>query len=121
NVAVNDPATAEGIARGIRRFSSDLIMVCLAGSRLLGAGEAAGLRVASEAFADRGYLPDGQLQSRREPGSLLKDPVQMAERAAGLARDGAVTAVDGSRLSLHVDTICLHGDTPDAGRLGAAI
>src|SRR5262249_27522890 len=99
----------------------DLIMVALAGSAMIPAGETAGLRVASEAFADRAYTPDGQLQSRRVPGSLLRDPAQIARRAVELARDGGVVAVAGTRLPLRADTICLHGDTPEAGTLGRAI
>ena len=72
--------------------------------------EEAGLRVLPEAFLDRAYLPDGGLVPRHRPGALLDDVEEIAERAVRLARDGLVTAVDGSTLRLAPATLCLHGD-----------
>ena len=108
------PDVARAIAEGVRRFDPSLVLVGAAGSLLLEAGLEAGLPVAGEGFADRRYRPDGTLVSRKEPGALLCDPDEAAEQAVHLARDGWVTASDGSRVSLRPDTICLHGDTPGA-------
>jgi UPF0271 protein len=114
NRAAADPETAAAIARAVRRCGADLILVGLAGSALLDAGRDARLRVAAEAFPDRAYEPDGTLRSRSLPDAVLIDSGAIAERAVRMARDGAVTAVDGSTVSLRADTLCLHGDNPGA-------
>jgi UPF0271 protein len=115
NLAVGEPAIAAAIARGVASFSRDLILVGLAGSVAMAeAAQAAGLRFAAEAFADRVYNPDSTLQSRRFAGSLITDPARAAAQAVSIARDGLVVAHDGTRLALHADTLCLHGDNPAA-------
>jgi UPF0271 protein len=114
NRAATDARLAQTVARAVRRVSQELVLVGLAGSALVGAGRAAGLAVADEAFPDRAYEADGSLRSRRLSGAVLTDSAAVAERAVAMARDGAVTAVDGSRLELGADTLCLHGDTPGA-------
>jgi UPF0271 protein len=115
NLAVGEPAIAAAIARGVARFSSDLVLVGLAGSVAMAeAAQAAGLRFAAEAFADRVYNPDGTLQSRQIAGSLITDPARAATQAVSIARDGLVVAHDGTRLALHAGTLCLHGDNPAA-------
>ena len=114
NMAARDAALAAAIARAVRDFDPALRLVGLAGSALVEAGHAAGLAVAAEAFADRGYRADGSLQPRNEPGALLDDADRACAQALGIVRDGAVAAVDGSRVTLHADTLCLHGDGPHA-------
>jgi len=121
NVAARDVEMARAVVRGVARAGSDLILVGLAGSALLEAAREAGLAVASEGFADRAYNPDGTLRSRRLPGALLESPAAAAEQALRIARDGTVTAHTGEEVSLHVDTICLHGDTPAAVEIAQAI
>ncbi|HEY7370323.1 MAG TPA: 5-oxoprolinase subunit PxpA [Thermoanaerobaculia bacterium] len=105
---------ARAIARGVQRCRAGLILVGPAGSRVLDIGREIGLPVAGEAFADRRYGPDGTLVSREQKNALLTDPLEAADQAVSIARDGRVTASDGSRVSLRADTICLHGDTPGA-------
>jgi 5-oxoprolinase (ATP-hydrolysing) subunit A len=95
--------------------------VGLAGSKLLEAAAQIGLPNAGEAFADRRYLPDGALMPRSKPGSVLTDPAEAAEQALRIARDGFVVAADGSRLHVSAKTLCLHGDTPGAPRIAAAV
>ena len=121
NRAARDRSVAETIARAVRRCGSELVVVGLAGSALLDAGQAAGLAVAAEGFPDRAYEPDGSLRSRRLPGAVLADSAAVARRAVMMARDGAVLAVDGSSVRLEVDTLCLHGDTPGAAEHAAAV
>jgi UPF0271 protein len=121
NVAARDVETARAIVRGVARAGFDLILVGLAGSALVEAAREAGLAVASEGFADRVYNPDGTLRSRRLPGALLESPAAAAEQALRIARDGMVSSHTGEEISLHVDTICIHGDTPAAVEIAQAI
>jgi UPF0271 protein len=121
NRAAHDPAVAESIATAIRRAAPDLVLVGLAGSALLHAGVAAGLQVASEAFADRAYEADGSLRSRRLDGAILATPAAVARQALGIVRDRRVTAHDGRSVAVRADTICIHGDTPGAADYAAAV
>jgi UPF0271 protein len=121
NAAAKDIEMARAIARGVARVRSDLILVGLAGSVLIEAAQEAGLRVAREGFADRAYNPDGTLRSRKLPGAVIEEPAMAAERAVRIARDGSVVAYTGEEVSLRVDTICVHGDTPTAVEIVRAI
>ncbi len=121
NRAARDRAAADGIARAVRRFSSELVLVGLAGSELLAAGRDAGLTVAAEAFADRAYEADGGLRSRRLDGAVLDDPAAAAAQAVAIVREGAVRAHDGAMLEVRADTLCVHGDLPGAAARAAAI
>jgi 5-oxoprolinase (ATP-hydrolysing) subunit A len=115
NQAAVDPVLARAIARGVARAGRDLVFVGLAGSRpMREAAEAEGLRFAGEAFVDRRYEPDGTLQSRRVPGSVLTDPAAAAAQAVRLAREGVAVAADGSEVRVEAETFCLHGDLPSA-------
>jgi UPF0271 protein len=121
NRAAREIDLAHAIARGVRRYRQDLVLVGLAGSHLIRAAEELGLPAAGEAFADRRYLPNGALMPRTQPGSVLTNPADAAEQALHIARDGFVTTSDGSRLSVEAKTLCLHGDTPGAPRIAAAV
>ena len=110
NQAAKDRKLADAIARAMKRFSRDLILVGLAGSGLVEAGADAGLRVAHEAFPDRAYNPDGSLMSRNLPGALIEDPQLVAQNAVRLAREGIRF---GERVMMP-DTLCLHGDNAHA-------
>ncbi len=121
NVAARDRAVAGAIARGVRRFSGDLVLVGLAGSALLEAGHEEGLTVAAEAFADRAYEPDGSLRPRHLSGAVLHDPQQAAHQALGIVRDGGVRTSDGSWFPVRADTLCIHGDTPGAPIVARAV
>lgn len=117
NQAARDPALAEAIARAVRSFDHQLILVGLAGSALVAAGRAAGLRVAQEGFADRGYAPDGSLLPRHLLGAVLTAPADAAAQAVQLAQQGV--SVDGQRCP--VDTLCIHGDHPHAPAIAQAV
>jgi UPF0271 protein len=118
--AIHAP-TAAAIADAVRRFDASLTLLGLADSHLLKEAEAAGLRTAPEAFADRRYEPDGTLVRRTDTDAVLTDASAVADQALGLARDGTVTARDGTLLTLHPHSLCLHGDTPNAPALLGAI
>jgi UPF0271 protein len=112
---------AEAIARAVASFDGTLVLVGLPESELLTAGARLGLRVAREAFADRSYEPDGTLTPRHLADAVLSEPGRAAMRAVGMIRDHKVVARDGSSIPIQVDTICVHGDTPDAAGLAAAV
>ncbi|HXD12208.1 MAG TPA: 5-oxoprolinase subunit PxpA [Anaerolineales bacterium] len=106
NQAAKDRVLAMSIARAVKRFSGNLILVGLAGSRLIEAGLEVGLRVANEGFPDRNYNPDGTLVSRTKPNAIIEAPEDVAKHALELIQDGILFG--GKRV--HVDTLCLHGD-----------
>jgi UPF0271 protein len=121
NMAARDAALAAAIARAVVAFDRSLILFGPPDSELLKAGDAAGLRVAAEGFADRAYESDASLASREQPGSLIDDPGVVVARAVRMAKDGTVVAVDGSVLRLDIDTLCVHGDTPGCDQLAAKL
>lgn len=114
NMAVRDPALAEAVTHAMLAVDRTLLLFAPAGSALADAAKAIELRVAREVFADRNYLPDGSLVPRTRPDALLHDAEEAAERVLRMLRDKVVRAVDGSDVALEVDTICLHGDKPEA-------
>jgi UPF0271 protein len=121
NVAVRDRSVADAIARAIALVDPALILFGLPASELIAAGKAAGLRTACEAFADRAYRPDGTLVPRTQPGAVIDDAAQVLARVATIALERAVIAIDGTRVPITLDTICVHGDTPGAAALAARI
>jgi UPF0271 protein len=121
NQAAKQIELARTIAGTVRRFRSSLVLVGLCGSKLIQAAEECGLPVAREAFADRRYLGDGTLMPRTRDGSVIDDPEQAAAQAALIATQGTVIAEGGQRIPLEADTVCLHGDTPSARVIAAAI
>jgi UPF0271 protein len=117
NMAARDAVLANAIARAVRDFDPQLRLFGLAGSALIEAGKALGLAVASEAFVDRRYRADGSLQPRREVDAVIEDMDQALAQALAIARDGVVHTLDGQRVQLHADTLCLHGDGAHAVQL----
>ena len=117
NMAARDRALADAIAGAVRAFDPSLILFVLPSSELHRAGEAAGLTVAPEGFADRAYEPDGSLTPRSRPGAVIHDAAAVVQRAVRMATEGLVRATDGSEIALSVTTICTHGDTPGAPEL----
>ncbi|NGY57686.1 LamB/YcsF family protein [Lentzea sp. NEAU-D13] len=112
NATVHHEKQAEAVVNGAKAFR-DLPILGLPGSRLLEKAEAAGLRPVQEAFADRGYTPQGTLVPRSEPNALLTDSAQIIERARRL-QHGEIVAVDGTVIKTRAESLCVHGDTPGA-------
>src|SRR5262245_53868123 len=121
NMAVRDAQLADAIARATVAVDRSLILFGLPGSELIAAGQRAGLRTAREGFADRAYKRDGTLVPRSEPGAVIEDPEVVVSRAVSMARDRTISAIDGSRITLEVETICVHSDTPGAAMLASRI
>jgi UPF0271 protein len=121
NTIVTHEAHAKAVVSAVKAFGTDLPLLLLPGSVALRKAEAAGLRGVSEAFADRAYNPDGTLVSRREPGAVLHDEQDVASNMVRLATEGTITARDGSTIRPGAESICVHGDTPGAVSMAAAI
>jgi UPF0271 protein len=121
NVACEDDMTARAIASAIKAVDPTLIFVVLANSKLMQAGDAAGLPLVHEVFADRAYEDDGNLVSRKKPGAVLHDPALIAERVLRMAQDGAVVSVTGKVIKMRTDTVCIHGDTAGAVEIARGV
>ncbi len=121
NTAADDPALAQAICEATRAVDPALAVVCLASSRMAEVARSMGMTCVEEAFADRAYTPQGALVSRRTPGAVIKDAAAVAERASKMVRERRVVALDGTVVPLDPGTLCVHGDTPGAERLAAAI
>jgi 5-oxoprolinase (ATP-hydrolysing) subunit A len=121
NQAVRDLELARAIADGVARWSRKVVLMGLAGSQMLEVFRNAGFTVAAEAFADRRYEPDGSLRSRKFEDSLLRNPADAARQALRIVEQGSVIASDGSEVFLKAQTICIHGDTPGAPQIAAAV
>jgi UPF0271 protein len=120
-MAVRNRLLADAIARATAAIDRTLVLLGLPGSELIEAGRRAGLRTASEGFADRAYQPDGTLVPRTQAGAVIDDAETVVDRAVMMAREHAVIAIDGSRVTIDVETICVHGDTPGAAALATRI
>lgn len=120
NLAVLDRTMADAIVAGVREFDPELIVMAY-GGELIRAAEARGMTVGYEAFADREYLPDGTLVSRREPNAVLHDTDRIVGRAITMVKEQRVTAMNGEVIPLRVDTICVHGDTTGAAAIAQAL
>jgi len=121
NMACRDEAMAEAIAKAVLAFDPTLVLFGLPGSALLQAGLDAGLPVAAETFADRAYHADGSLAPRSEPGSVIHEVDMVVARAVRMVCEETVVASDGTSMRVEADTLCLHGDTPGAAVLAAAV
>lgn len=114
NIAARDAAMADAVADAVRATDVSLVLFALAGSELIRAGSERGLRVASEVFADRTYQRDGSLTPRSRPDALITDEDTAITQVLRIIREGVVRATDGSEVRLRADTVCLHGDGPQA-------
>jgi len=110
NQAVKEPELAEALCEAVRRFDPSLRFFGLAGSNMIDAARRAGLVPVEEVFADRGYMPDGSLVPRSQPGALIESEEQSIAQTLSLVRDRRVTAIDGSIVPVNAQTVCLHGD-----------
>lgn len=114
NLASKDVVVATAIAEAVYAVNPKFVLFGLAGSELVRAGEKVGLRVAQEVFADRTYQPDGTLTPRSHANAMIHDADLAVERVLRMVTEGKVTAVDGQDISIQADTVCVHGDEPEA-------
>ncbi len=121
NQAVHNRDLAQAIAEGVNRWSNSVTLVGLAGSPMLSVFREAGFAVAAEAFADRRYECDGTLRSRKHSDALIHDPEEAAQQALSIADRGVVRAHGGREVAVNAQTLCIHGDTPGAPQMAAAV
>ncbi|WP_218027165.1 LamB/YcsF family protein [Cellulosimicrobium cellulans] len=121
NAIVHHEVQARAVVDAVRAYDPALHVVGLSGSEVLRLADAAGVPTVREAFADRGYLPTGELVPRGLPGAVVHDAEQVARRVVELATSGTVPAADGSSLRVEADSVCVHSDTPGAVGLLSAV
>ncbi len=121
NMAAENEDYAMAIGQAIKTVDRDLIYVALAGSEMEKAAQKLGLRLAREGFSDRHYVNDGNLASRALAGTVIKDPEFAAEHTLRMVLDGEVRAMNGDRIEVQVDSLCVHGDEPTAIAVAAAV
>jgi 5-oxoprolinase (ATP-hydrolysing) subunit A len=121
NTIVTDRDQARAVAEAVLAVDPTLPVLGLADSVFFAEAQERGLRSVAEAFADRAYLPNGRLVSRREPDAVLHDAAAIAHRVATMVADGSLVAIDGSTISITAESICVHGDSPGAVQIANAV
>jgi len=121
NMAANDEALSEAMARAVRDLGGGVMLYALSNSTMMQVAKRAGIPVLGEVFADRGYADDGTLAPRGKPGAMIEDAAVAAERALAMVEKGYVTSLSGKPIPVSADTLCLHGDQPGAVAFGRAI
>ena len=121
NTIVNNHGQARAVAEAVHAVDPSLPVLGLSGSVFFAEAKELGLRTVPEAFADRAYRSDGQLVSRRERNAVLSDVAEIADRVASMVTTGRVAAVDGSTIPVTVESVCVHGDSPDSVQIARAV
>jgi UPF0271 protein len=121
NMAARDVELAEAIARATQELGAGVMLYALAGSAMIAAAEARGVRAVSEVFADRSYQADGALTPRGEPGAMITDEAAAVAQAVMMIEEGQVLTRSGTKIGVAAGTLCLHGDQPGAVRFAAAL
>jgi len=121
NKAAENHSVAAAIAQAIKMVDAELAMVCLSNSAMVSAAQDAGIPYVEEVFADRAYTQDGKLVPRRCEGAVLHDPALVAQRVLEMVTKKSVITIDGAEIPLKAETICVHGDTPEAFEMIKAI
>jgi UPF0271 protein len=121
NTIVTNREQARAVAEAVCAVDSGLPVLGLAGSVFFDEARRLGLRTVAEAFADRAYQPDGKLLPRNETGAVLHNPEEIASRVLTMVESGTVAASDGTHISIEVESVCVHGDSPGAVGIAAAV
>jgi UPF0271 protein len=121
NLAADDREVAGAVVRAAKAVDPGLVILAIAGTEIERAADGNGMRAAREIFADRAYTPLGRLVPRTQPGAVIHDPETAAARVLNMLKEGAIIAVDGTRVPVGIDSVCVHGDTPGAVALAGAV
>ncbi|WP_020187399.1 5-oxoprolinase subunit PxpA [Methylopila sp. 73B] len=121
NLAAAEREVADAVAKAVKAVDPTLALLAIALTAQVPAGEAAGLAVHQEIFADRGYDEAGQLIARGQPGALLQDADEAADRAIAMVEEGAIVTTSGARLKTPIRSICVHGDSDHAVAMARAV
>ncbi len=120
NMAANDEALSEAMVRAAKDLGGVMLYV-LSKSKNYEKAKSMGVPVAGEVFADRGYADDGTLAPRDRPGGMIEDAGQCVKQALAMIEEGYVTSLSGKRVPVSAETLCLHGDQPDAVAFAKAL
>jgi UPF0271 protein len=121
NLSAKDPAIAKAIAAAVKDYNSKLILFGLSGSHSISEAKNIGLKTASEVFADRSYQDDGSLTPRSQPNALIETADAVIKQVLQMIKEGTVTTVSGKKIPIIAETICIHGDGPQAVAFAKAI
>jgi UPF0271 protein len=121
NTVVTNREQAAAVAAAVHLVDPALPVLGMAGSAFFDEAARLGMRTVAEAFADRAYRPNGQLVSRREPGALLHDPAEIAQRVVAMVTSGKVDAIDGTQIDVGAESVCVHGDSPGAVQIATSV
>lgn len=121
NTIAVEQEQARAVAAAVHAVDPGLPVLGLAGSAFFAEAKRLGLRTVAEVFADRAYLPDGQLVPRHHGSAVLREPEEIADRVAVMVRTGQVSAIDGSMIDVDAESICVHGDSPGAVQIATAV
>ena len=121
NMAADGGDLAKAICQAVLDVDPELVLVVLAGTSWVDVAKGMGVRVAREVFADRALNSDGTLVPRSEPGSVIHDVEEVIRRSIKMVVEGKATAIDGQEIEVQADTLCLHGDTPEAAEMAVAL
>jgi UPF0271 protein len=121
NMAANDEPLSEAMVRAVKDLGGGVMLYALSRSKNYETAKRAGIPVAGEVFADRGYSDDGTLAPRDRPGGMIEDPAKAVQQALAMVEEGYVTGLSGKRVAVSADTLCLHGDQPGAVAFAKAI
>ena len=121
NTITVEQEQARAVAAAVHAVDPGLPVLGLAGSAFFAEAKRLGLRTVAEVFADRAYLPDGQLVPRHHGSAVLREPEKIADRVAVMVRTGQVSAIDGSMIDVDAESICVHGDSPGAVQIATAV
>jgi 5-oxoprolinase (ATP-hydrolysing) subunit A len=114
NMAAMDEGLSEAMVKAVKDLGSEVILYALSQSRNFEIAKKSGIKVAGEVFGDRGYADDGTLAPRDKPGGMIEDAAASAKQVLGMIEEGYVTSLNGKRVPVAADTLCLHGDQPGA-------
>ena len=121
NMASVDAEMAQACYEAALQVAPDIIIMVLAATAMEDVVKDLGCAYAAEIFADRAYNDDATLVDRSLPGAVLHDANAAATRIVGMVQEGAIIAQSGHRIPTRIDTICLHGDTPEAVAIATAV
>lgn len=121
NMASEDADLARAAYSAALKVDPDVILLVLAGTAQERVARDLGAQWAGEIFADRGYNDDATLVTRGQPGAMVHDPAEAAARMVDFVRAGAIIANSGARIPAACDSICLHGDGPEAVAIARAV
>ena len=121
NMAANDEPLSDAMARAVKDLGGGVILYGLASSIMMACAKKHGVPAVGEGFADRGYMDDGTLAPRGQPGAMIEEEAKSVAQALAMVEQGAVTSLSGKRVAVEVGTLCLHGDQPGAVAFARAL